>query len=443
LRRKEAELNATLSSMIVWKNEANSWLRQAVDFGLLPSGLVLPEAWPDVLDLLRRLANTTSRSASLTLKSIEVPLARLEELRGKETEASDRVSELRQRLNEIRRLLQSSSDFGSAIRVQRDRLSISKWIRDKTSMTEDVIGTLSMAGRQNVNTLVDALDGLELQLRSHPSISDRLEREQLRLRGEAEKSLDDLAEVRKELVLLERDSEKARDAAYGFDRVERYIGSLQQALTIYDRADGNTELRSEISDLKANIEVLRSKVSEHEILRRTANATASVESTAASIVPNMDVEYPNAAIKLVITELTLKIVRGTRDDFLWEIGSGANWLAYHIAISLSLQRFFLELPHHPVPALLVYDQPSQVYFPRRVSKENETVQGELRDEDIVAVRKVFMTLASEVNRTSARLQIIVLDHAGSEVWGEIEGVTLTEEWRDGHQKLVPIEWLSA
>lgn len=49
----------------------------------------------------------------------------------------------------------------------------------------------------------------------------------------------------------------------------------------------------------------------------------------------------------------------TRDDYLWEIGSGANWLAYHIATTLALQRFFLDSPHHPVPALLVYDQPSQ------------------------------------------------------------------------------------
>jgi hypothetical protein len=39
-----------------------------------------------------------------------------------------------------------------------------------------------------------------------------------------------------------------------------------------------------------------------------------------------------------------------------------------------------------------------------------------------------------------RLQAIVLDHAGPDVWGEIEGVTLTEEWPGG-VALVPPEWL--
>ena len=38
------------------------------------------------------------------------------------------------------------------------------------------------------------------------------------------------------------------------------------------------------------------------------------------------------------------------------------------------------------------------------------------------------------------LQAIVLDHAGTDVWGEIEGVSLAEEWR-GDVKLVPLEWL--
>jgi len=44
-------------------------------------------------------------------------------------------------------------------------------------------------------------------------------------------------------------------------------------------------------------------------------------------VRNLDAEWPEAAIRLVIGDLTVKVVRGTRDDYLWEIGSGANWLA--------------------------------------------------------------------------------------------------------------------
>ncbi len=61
-------------------------------------------------------------------------------------------------------------------------------------------------------------------------------------------------------------------------------------------------------------------------------------------------------------------------------------------------------------------------------------------EDIAAVRKVFETMGKEIVRAKGQLQAIILDHAGADVWGEIEGVSLAQEWR-GAQKLVPPEWL--
>jgi len=80
----------------------------------------------------------------------------------------------------------------------------------------------------------------------------------------------------------------------------------------------------------------------------------------------------------------VRVIRETRDDFLWEIGSGANWLAYHVALSLALQGYFLRLPHHPVPGLLIYDQPSQVYFPARRAGTlaNEELDPTWKNEDV-------------------------------------------------------------
>ena len=38
------------------------------------------------------------------------------------------------------------------------------------------------------------------------------------------------------------------------------------------------------------------------------------------------------------------------------------------------------------------------------------------------------------------LQLIVLDHASRDVWGDIDGVVGLPEWRNG-VKLVPMAWL--
>jgi hypothetical protein len=155
----------------------------------------------------------------------------------------------------------------------------------------------------------------------------------------------------------------------------------------------------------------------------------------------LDGEWPDAPVRLIIADLTVKVVRGTRDDYLWEIGSGANWLAYHVAVTLALQAYFLREPNHPVPGLLIYDQPSQVYFPARraTAASSEAFDPPWLNEDLIAVRKVFDLLDKVVRKAKQRLQIIVLDHADDEVWGELPDVHLVEEWRG--KALVPFDWI--
>jgi len=445
LRRKESEHAAASSTANAWRAEAMGWLREAVDIGLLSPNTPLPLEWSEIIQTLRHVSATTSRSARPTLTSIELPLRRLEELRSEERATAETLSDQRQKLNEMHRLLQSSEQYGDAIRVKRDRLSLSRWLRDKSTREPNSLSPLTQAGRDDIDALLEALEGMEIQLRSLPTMSDTMDKERLQLRAKVDETTGRLAQTRQEIGLLERDSEGARKAAYAFDRVERFLGRLEQALTLYDRAGDNAALNQEILDLREELARLRGQLSSENSARKLANAIDTVQTFAGEVVRSLDAEWPEASIRLVINDLTLKVVRGTRDDYLWEIGSGANWLAYHIALSVALQRFFLSLPHHPVPAFLVYDQPSQVYFPRRLAAEqprDEASDPDWRDEDVIAVRKVFKAAAAEVLKHPGRLQIIVLDHADRDVWGDIEGVELVEEWRGTDHKLVPEAWIS-
>jgi hypothetical protein len=112
---------------------------------------------------------------------------------------------------------------------------------------------------------------------------------------------------------------------------------------------------------------------------------------------------------------------------------------------LALQRFFLQLRESPVPGLLIFDQPSQVYFPEKlVRRSNETITEPQwkNDEDSKAVRLAFTLLGNIVREQNGNLQIIVLDHAPQEVWDHLSNVTLAANWRTG-EKLVPTIWPGA
>ncbi len=441
LRRKEAALQAAKTAVRAWQTETRAWLRNAIEFGLLPVDTIIPTEWNEVVDLLRRAASTNTRAAFTTLGTIEPTMQQLHALRQAESEAAANLADQRQRLNEIRRLLSTSETFGSAIRIQRDRLNIASWLRARADDADDPVVILSEGGRDKLDALTEALAGIDVQLRTQPSLSDAFDKEQLRLRAEVETATAQLTAVRQEISLLEQRSAQVREATYRQDRIERFIGRLEQALVSFDRSEEGSDLVEEIARLKGRIEELRGIYSEAQVGRKTANALRQIENFAAAILPTLDAEWPNAPIQLVINDLTIKVVHTEREDYLWEIGSGANWLAYHVAVTLALQRFFTGEVNHPVPGVLIYDQPSQVYFPRGFDMVDPVSPlGRSRDEDIAAVRKVFEAMGQEIVRAKGQLQAIVLDHAGTDVWGEIDGVILVHQWR-GSEKLVPAAWL--
>jgi tetratricopeptide (TPR) repeat protein len=439
LRQREIALKDSRASVDIWVGEAESWLRHGVELGLLGADTEIPAEWPGLLSMLRELSNSSFRDGTPSAAGIDRVLQRLSDLRAKEAEEASVLSNNRQRLLEIGRLIESSKSYGDAIHIQRDRLAISDWLRELSAPVNDPISKVSTQSSSYLSDLCETLAGVELEIRSQTTVSDKLRKEQLRLRTNLEESIARLSDIRAQIKDFERDSEKARKEAYRADRIERYLGRLEQAIIHYEDLGEDSELVQEVAELQSTIDDLREKIAESRIQRRVENALTTIQGIAGQIVAKLDVEWPDAAIQLVIKDLTLKVVQGTRADYLWEIGSGANWLAYHISVSLAFQRFFLNSPHHPVPSFLVYDQPSQVYFPRSVHT-NESEEVEWKDEDIIAVQKVFSAISAETIAARDRLQVILLDHADPTVWGEIDNVSLVEEWRGG-KKLVPTAWL--
>jgi hypothetical protein len=96
-------------------------------------------------------------------------------------------------------------------------------------------------------------------------------------------------------------------------------------LVSFDRSEEGSALVDEVAHLKARIDELRSVYSENHVSRKTANALRQIENYAATIIPTLDAEWPNAPIQVMINDLTIKVVHTEREDYLWEIGSGANW----------------------------------------------------------------------------------------------------------------------
>lgn len=69
-----------------------------------------------------------------------------------------------------------------------------------------------------------------------------------------------------------------------------------------------------------------------------------------------------------------------------EIGSGMNWVGYHLSAYLALQDFFINNTR-PVPHFLVLDQPSQAFFSR--DRDRGGNLDELTDTDREHTRQLY------------------------------------------------------
>jgi hypothetical protein len=440
-RRKNAEHKALTDASSRWRNEVKSWFEMARGLGLTGPNESAPADWNQALNRLKGIAEKTSSDALQTKEHIENSLVELERLRTVESQQASVVAENKQRLDGILSLKASAGFYVEANGVQRKRLALSAWLKSiSTESTENPLKITGLQTSDELTLLCNALSSVEEKARSVPQVTESLERELLAARNEMKDSLEQLNLTRARIREIEGANKSARARSANLSSIDRFLGGLENGISTYEKVDSDKSLKEELVKLKAQIDRLSGLVDPADRRERTKVVLQKIEAICSQLTPKLDAEWPDARIRLSIKELTVRVVRATRTDFLWEVGSGANWLAYHVAMTIALQKLFMQTLDHPVPHLLVYDQPSQVYFPKRVIVEADKPSELLKDEDREAVRKVFALLSQEVVSASGKLQVVVLDHADDEIWSGLANTVLVEEWREG-RKLVPMDWI--
>lgn len=446
LRRKERELGAIRDVSSRWLAEIQSRVTRAFELGLLTKRPSSDAPIADMLQSLREAASRTEVTPQLSARAFDDATQELVALQREESLASATLSELRHRFAEMTRFREATTEYRGSLSIRRDRLQVSRWIGElfRENATCPLCGTTDNPSVHQVRALQEALKRIEEQTDNIAQVPVAFDREYQRIRDDIGRATDTLNAVRYRRRALEATSEEVRERQYVATETARFSGSLDESLARYDALAEDSNLNEEVTNLRDAIASIDEQLRRLDVRASVTRAIQRFAVLVARIVSSLDIERPNDPVELSINDLTLKIAGDQRDDYLWEIGSGANWLSYHIATTIALHEIFLSLSRSPVPTFTIYDQPSQVYFPQRVHASDDEGSGLMatdpRDEDVRAVRQVFAALALGVQRTQGEWQAIVLDHASTDVWGGIEHVHLVEDWRGG-RKLVPDTWL--
>lgn len=447
LRRKERELKDAQEVSAHWLADLKAKFSEAQELGLAAR----PKqelSRGQMIEQLEEVVARTDLTLAVSISTISDALRELSELEVEEREVSRELTTLRHRLEEMNRMRVGVDQYQAALTLQRGRLRLSSWLVEHTDDHADcpMCGSHTDSAKKKLDALSARLHEVEAEAGVDKEVPAAFDRELQRVTTEIGQTTERLRSVQIRKRALSGRSDEARQRQFAAQRAERFVGNLESALDLHRRLGSDSELVEEAGRLRELVQQLESELREQDIESRKRRALTAINGFAGRLLPSLDVENPQDPISLEINDLTIKVHGSDRDDYLSEIGSGSNWLAYHLAVLLALHQYFLAQSNSPVPAFLVLDQPSQVYFPKRVltraeDEEADEEEPRLRDEDVDAVRMAFDVMGKVVLRAKEKLQLIVLDHASQDVWGDIEGVIGLPEWRNGI-KLVPMEWLN-
>ncbi len=436
-------------------DDLQSQFVRARELGLLDSSLVPLSNW-QVDDYVRALeaglARVTTGETYLSAGGTANAVDELTASRELEDDLSRQLGRARSRLARIEQLQITSRGYKGELDEQRKRLAGLGWFENTIGSTHGCPlcgSTTDSASRELANLKQVASEAKQLsdRLEGAPVVLDKEAVQTRNAIGELETRL---AKVRRRLRVLDDTSTRSAESRQRLPEVYRFAGQIEAMLANYRLADKGTELTKQIVDAKRERDNLGKGLNTQSQRKREEAAMQHITRSMSHYAEELNLERRGDVATINVPNLAVRVSgSGGREDFLWEIGSGENWVGYHLAALISLHEFFLSRPWSPVPSFLMIDQPSQVYFPERWPGDPKATglanDRSLRtdDADIQGVRRIFKTLASAIARTGSRLQIIVTDHAGSITWDGLP-VHVVEEWRAGKGNfLIPQSWYKA
>ncbi|WP_165748441.1 DUF3732 domain-containing protein [Cellulophaga sp. Z1A5H] len=438
---KEIENNQKLSAK--WDSQIKTYYLRAKEFGLLNQAPYPSDEWsPD--SYMRHLKTIPIRVAKDGLPQIEIGTTnnittKINQLKDNEIDISQEIEYLRTRQILVKKVQSSNVEYSQSALDQYGRTVSVDWFSKK--INNDVCPfckTTSSETSEYVKKLAAVSESIKEKASSSNEIRKVLDKEILDLNKNLKTKEDNLNKVRTELNGLQRIDAKYKSQNQSSSSVLRFIGELESKLSDYDTLFKDRGLLDKLQILRGRIKDLRNIIDRDKIRQKQKNAINRIQSSIEHYSKIFKAERSDDPAELDIINLTLKFLGNRREDFLWEIGSGSNYMAYHISTALALQELFLRNASHPVPNFLFFDQPSQAYFPELNAEEI------IKGDDIERVKRIFKALNEAIVRTKGNLQIIVLEHAGSNVWSEFDSVHKVFRWRDDEEDraLIPDEWLN-
>ena len=216
--------------------------------------------------------------------------------------------------------------------------------------------------------------------------------------------------------------------AHILGRISLYLESVPQL-------EDGSDLQRQIADLQPQVSGLEEELSDDTVQERVQSALSIISRDMSRWATGLQLEHAEFPLRLDLRRLTV-VADGADGPIPMErMGSGENWVGYHLIAHFALHHWFVNR-HRPVPRFIFIDQPSQVYFPEDENWQRQRM-GRWRRRGQAESPEHVKLAYDVVQVLGGQFQIIVTDHANiNETWFQ---ECVVERWRDGGE-IDPPEW---
>lgn len=220
------------------------------------------------------------------------------------------------------------------------------------------------------NELVEAIGWLDNELRITEKYSMDFSEDARKLHEALRIIEEDIKNTLQQIKILEKKFmtskelvSKREKANYAKARIMLYAEMSDTG--IFETVD------EDIENLRFDIKMLEAKLDGYDLPTQLSKAQAFLSENMNRLSNTLDFEkeYKPINLNFGLVDQTFDLYHhqdGKDKIYLYEMGSGANWVSCHIALFLSFLRLFATNEKSPMPLFLFFDQPSQVYIAREL-----------------------------------------------------------------------------
>lgn len=285
-----------------------------------------------------------------------------------------------------------------------------------------------------VEDLRTALTDVSTRLESVTRVAPQVEKAIAEIEGRLQGVHAALTKNRAEMEAVRRSSEQLQGLRDDAAKRALILGRVSLYLESLPELPDTKKLEEQAQLLRSQCAALEDELSDERVKERIESITSILGRRMTDWARELDLEHSKYPLRLDIKKLT--VVADTVDGPvpMDRMGSGENWVGYHLIGHLALHEWFTQRDR-PVPRFLFLDQPSQVYFPPEMDVDGSMAM--IGEDDRHAVSRMFRFVFDVVAGISPGFQVIMTEHADiNEEWYQS---SVVERWRGG-LALVREDW---